>query len=99
MLEFLVFHVGLSISGKENDHAPLLSAVDSNRLENVKWFLQNGASIKDFTSELNPLHYAFICKDEHMFRTLLEAGAVVDAKALELSSKFSIDLHDLKGEN
>ena len=73
--------------------SPLLSAVQSNRAENVEWLLQNGADANAVDSSGGPvLRHALVCSNAAVIRSLIAAGARIDAKTRALATSKGIDL-------
>lgn len=93
MLEYLT-GIGFGVEELGGAGGPaLMVAVTSNRLDNAAWLIEHGANVNATdTAGGQVLRHALVCRDQGVVDFLLEAGAVPDAKTIELAPKLGLRL-------
>lgn len=91
MLEYLT-SIGFGVEELGGASGPaLMVAVTSNRLDNAAWLLKHGANVNATdTGGGLVIRHALVCRDQAVVDFLVEAGAVPDAKTLEVAQKIGL---------
>ena len=95
MLEYLVsVGLGLEDRGEASGPALLVAAVE-NRMDNVKWLVENGADVNAIDTQGVPvIRFALACRNQQLVDYLLDAGAVPDQLTRERAPGLGISLGD-----
>jgi ankyrin repeat protein len=73
----------------------LLVAASENRLDNVKWLVENGADVNATDTRGVPvIRFALVCRSQELLDYLLEAGAVPDRVTRERAPGLGVSLGD-----
>jgi hypothetical protein len=93
MLEYLV-SVGFGLEDRGAASGPaLLVAAAENRLENVKWLVENGANVNATDTQGVPaIRFALECRNLELVEYLLDAGAEPDQVTRERAPGLGISL-------
>ena len=71
----------------------LMVAVTGNRMDNARWLIDHGASVNATdTAGGSVLRHSLVCNDQDVVGFLMEAGAVPDAKTIEVARKLGLRL-------
>jgi hypothetical protein len=91
VLEYLT-SIGFGVEELGGAGGPaLMVAVTSQRLDNAAWLIEHGANVNatDTAGGL-VVRYALVCKDQTVIDFLLEAGAVPDARTIEIAQRLGM---------
>jgi ankyrin repeat protein len=95
MLDYLVsIGFGLEDHGAASGPALLVAAME-NRLDNVKWLVENGADVNATDTRGVPvIRFALACRNQQLVDYLLDAGATPDQVTRERAPGLGISLGD-----
>jgi ankyrin repeat protein len=95
MLEYLT-SVGFGLEDRGAASGPaLLVAASENRVDNVKWLVENGADVNATDIRGVPvIRFSLVCRNQELVDYLLDAGAVPDQVTRERAPGLGISLGD-----